>query len=75
MFLKPITMEEVQYSIRKLKYGKASGIDMICNEILKQPHFCVFLKTCFNRGVTHTLWVKSIVNLIPNYLSNVYLPL
>ena len=35
----PITMEEVQYAIQKLKSGKAAGIDRICNEILKQPFF------------------------------------
>ena len=33
----PITIEEVQYAIQKLKSGKAAGIDRICNAILKQP--------------------------------------
>ena len=69
----PITMEEVQYAIHKLKSGKAVGIDRICNEILKQPLFlepvCTFLKTCFNRGVSPTVWVKSINNPIPKDLS------
>ena len=45
-------MEEVQYAIQKLKLGKAAGIDMICNEILKQPNFIepgyALLKICFN---------------------------
>ena len=30
-FNEPITMEDVQYAIRKLKSGKAAGIDMIFN--------------------------------------------
>ena len=35
-----ITMKEVQYAIQKLKSGKATGIDIICNEILmKQSQF------------------------------------
>ena len=42
----PITMENVQYAIHKLKPGKAAGIDRICNEIWKQPFFrtsmCIF---------------------------------
>ena len=29
----PITMEEVQYAIHKLKSVKAAGIDRICNDI------------------------------------------
>ena len=76
----PITMEEVQYAIQKLKSGKAAGIDRICNEILKQPLFlepvCAFLKTCFTRGVAPTLWVKSIINPIPKDLSKcIFTPL
>ena len=76
----PITMEEVQYAIQKLKSGKAAGSDRICNEILKQPPFsepvCAFLKTCFTRGVAPTLWVKSIINPIPEDLSKcIFTPL
>ena len=73
-------MEEVQYAIQKLKSGTPVGIDRIFYEILKQPHFlkpvCAFLKTCFNRGVAPTLWVKSVINPIPNDLSKcIYTPL
>ena len=35
----PITMEEVQYAIQKLKSVKAAGIERICYEIMKQPLF------------------------------------
>ena len=39
----------------KLKSSKAAGIDMICNEILKQPHFlepvCIF-ENMFQQGCT-----------------------
>ena len=70
---KPITMEEVQYAIQKLSSGQTAGIVRICNEILKQPLIlkpvCAFLKTCFNRGVAPTLWVKSIINPILKDLS------
>ena len=49
----PITMEEVQYAIHKLKSGKAAGIDRICNEIVKQPLFrtsmCIF-ENMFQQG-------------------------
>ena len=50
----PITMEEVQYAIQKLKSGKAAGIDRICNLILKQPLFlepvCAFFESMFYQG-------------------------
>ena len=69
----PITMKEVQYAIEKLKSGKAAGVDMISNAILKLSHFlepvCAFLKTCFNIGFAPTLWVKSIINPIPKNMS------
>ena len=76
----PITIEEVKYVIPKLRFGSAADIDGICNEILKQPYFlepvCTFLKTCFNRSVAPTLWVKSIINPIPKYLCKcVFTPL
>ena len=49
----PITMEEVQYVIQKLKSGKAAGIVRICNTILNNPFFrtsmCI-LENMFQQG-------------------------
>ena len=56
----PITMEELQYAIQKLKSGKVAGIDMICNEIVKQPHFfrtsmCIFWKQVSTEVLPHLM--------------------
>ena len=63
-----------------MKTGRAAGIDKLGNEILKQPPLlhliCMFLKTCFDKGIAPAMWAKSIITPIPKDKSKcIYTPL
>ena len=70
---RPISVEEIQLALRKLKTGKAAGPDGIISEFLK--HACKsnafigflvkFLNVLFDRGTYPESWSESIV--IPLY--------
>ena len=63
----PITEDEVREAINKLKCGKASGLDNVCGEFLKQAsHLIVpFLTKLFNKLYDSSLfpsdWCKSVI--------------
>ena len=65
----PIAMYEIENAISRLKLNKASGIDMIPNEILKQKSMIkslhLFISTCFENRTTPSIWNKSIIAPIP----------
>ena len=76
----PIALYEIQNAAKKLKPEKAAGVDMLCNEILKQPQLLqsiyLLLRTCFEKGVAPTIWGKSIITPIPKDKSKcIYTPL
>eukprot|EP00745_Piridium_sociabile_P025182 TRINITY_DN39889_c0_g1_i3.p1 TRINITY_DN39889_c0_g1~~TRINITY_DN39889_c0_g1_i3.p1 ORF type:complete len:246 (-),score=19.19 TRINITY_DN39889_c0_g1_i3:155-892(-) len=68
---KEISEEEINRAITKLKSGKASGIDEISAEMLKNcnneiKHFLVKLfNVIFNKGIYPHMWSKAII--IPIY--------
>lgn len=64
-----ISLEELIRAIRSLKNNKASGIDEIPGEVLKNPKLVKFLLTlfnkCFETGMVPDIWSKTIINPIP----------
>ncbi len=76
----PIALYEIERTIKRLKYDKASGVDTICNEVLKHPPLQhaihVFITTCFESGIAPSMWEKSIITPIPKDKSKcIYTPL
>ena len=53
----PLTLDELELALRKIKTGKAAGIDLVSNEMLKQlsPLAKEKLLTLFNKS-----WIKGI---------------
>ena len=66
---RPISISEVRTAIHKSKQNKASGIDCIPNEVLKNDASVLFLHSlfsvCFETGIVPSLWGKNIINPIP----------
>ena len=65
----PITRDEVKFHMLKLKNNKASGIDNIPNEVLKQPDvmllmYHMFVKF-FEAGLIPSLWLKAVITPVP----------
>ena len=64
-----LTKGDVQMAINKAKFGKATGVENIPNEILKSPKLfdilCDLFKGCFESGKIPSMWLKSIINSIP----------
>ena len=64
---RPISVEEVQFAIRKLKLKKSAGPDGIVGEMLKYacdkitPFFVRFLNALFDKGVFPESWTESII--------------
>ena len=76
----PVSMNEVQLVVSKLKKRKACGLDMIPNEVLKCKSVLTFLhalfKKCFEIGCVPSMWQKSIIKPIPKSSDkDPYLPL
>ena len=65
----PISILEVKRSILLSKTGKAPGIDLIPNEVIKNPRITnLFFKLyafCFENHIVPSLWLKSIIKPIP----------
>ena len=63
----PIAMEEVDYCIRRLKLGKAPGIDRLTPEIFKNCPFvvkemmCKLFNAILNEGVFPADWARGII--------------
>ena len=60
---------EVRRSILLSKKNKTPGVDLIPNEVIKNPKICKVLFTlfnfCFQNHIVLNLWLKSIVKPIP----------
>ena len=75
-----VTDEEVKKSIAKLKTNKATGLDLICNEVLKAKGFksvaCKLIRFCFKHSIVPSIWCKGTISPIPKSgMKNVYNPL
>ena len=64
-----ISIVEVRKAIIDAKRGKASGIDEIPSEVLKNDATILFLHAlynhCFDTGIVPSVWNKCIINPIP----------
>ena len=74
------TFNEIKSFSRKLSNGKAVGIDLIPNEVLKADGIISLLVNLFNQCLRHSLtpsvWKKAIIKPIPKgSTTNPYLPL
>ncbi len=75
-----ILLAEIKKAVDRLKSGKAVGLDVIPNEVLKCPTLlnalCLFFNTCFNSGISPSVWSKSIISPIPkSSMTDKFLPL
>ncbi len=76
----PISFDEIEKIINKLKINKSSGIDQIPNEVLKNhdamlPLYNLFIK-CFVLGIVPTMWLKALILAVPKSASkDPYVPL
>ena len=66
MLNQPISYDEVEHAARKLKKGKACGVDCMPNEVL-QNHDVInialqLFNVCMNHNVLPSIWGKSIIN-------------
>ncbi len=64
----PVSRDEVQKILLKLKNGKSVGVDNLANEILKHKKMLSVLYTlyakCFDSGLIPEMWKISIINPI-----------
>lgn len=64
-----ITIEEVRQAVNKLKDGKATGVDCVQNECLKQDTILnvlwKLLYLCFDKSIVPSIWLKAIISPIP----------
>ncbi len=65
----PLSFNELEYMINKLKKNKSVGIDQIPNEVLKKDDvmlilFQLYVK-CFDSGLVPSLWLKPIITPVP----------
>ena len=76
----PISLAETRTAIKNLKLRKATGVDLIKNEIIKTPGierlvhsmFC----NCFTMGMLPSKWKQGIISPIPKgAMTNIYLPM
>lgn len=75
-----ISFDEVETVINKLKLNKATGIDEIPNEILKNHSIKLALWNLFNKyfdtNMIPSIWLKSVINPIPkSSKKDPYIPL
>lgn len=68
-FNDPLSLSEVRSAIMKAKSGKASGLDCIPIDVLKNESMviclCKLFNHCYDKGVVPSCWSKAIVNPIP----------
>ncbi len=64
-----ILLLELKETIAKLKNGKATGLDQIPNEVIKNdvllPFLCKFFNICFDSGLQPSSWSNSVISPIP----------
>ena len=68
-FCDPITLGEVSQAVLRLKANKASGVDEVPGEVLKNAKVIAYLhqffNVCFELGKIPETWSKGIINPIP----------
>ena len=74
------TIHEIKKACSKLKPGKAIGVDLIPNEVLKraglQEILLCFVNSCFSSHIMPSAWQKAIISPIPKSASkDPYTPL
>ncbi|XP_052256259.1 uncharacterized protein LOC127861632 isoform X1 [Dreissena polymorpha] len=66
---RPFSVFEVKAAIDRAKLNKATGIDQIPNEVLKNDMSVSFLHSlfcvCYETGMVPSMWGKNIINPIP----------
>ena len=74
-----LTYTEVEHAIKKSKDKKAIGIDLIPNELLKNPSVMKlihkFFVVCWNHELVSGAWCKAIIHPIPKTTSRTVDPL
>ena len=75
-----ILLAEIKKAVDRLKCGKAVGLDIIPNEVIKRPILLnalhLFFNTCFDSGLSPSVWSKSIISPIPkSSMTDPYMPL
>ncbi len=65
----PISLQELEAFIRKLRCNKATAIDQIPNEVIKQNDVMIILHSLFNKFFSSTLlpsvWLKAVFKPVP----------
>ncbi len=65
----PISFQELDTFIRKLKYNKATAIDQILNEVIKQDDVMILLHLLLNKFFSSTIppsvWLKAVSTPVP----------
>ena len=71
---KDITLNEVKLVTKSAKFKKAVGIDMIPNEVLKNPNLLNLMhnlfQLCFDSGKIPQPWTQAIIHPIPKSKEN-----
>ncbi len=69
----PISFDEIEKIINKLKINKSSGIGQIPNEVLKNHDVILLLHNlftkCFEFGIVPTIWLKALISPMPKSAS------
>ncbi len=70
----PITMNEIEIIYIKLRLNKATGIDNLPNEVLKNQDVLIMLYTLFSKYfymcLLPSVWLKAVINHIPKGANN-----
>ncbi len=66
---RPLSFDEIEKTVLRLKNKKASGIDCIPNEVLKKHDVMLLLYNLFTKYFEYcilpTIWLKSIISPVP----------
>ena len=66
---RPLSFDELEYMINKIKNNKSTGIDQIPNEVLKKHDVMLILfqlyTKCFDSGLVPSLWLKAVICPVP----------
>ena len=64
-----ITINEVEVAVTKLKNGKATGVDIIPNEVIEKDSVLLWwhrlFQVCFENGLVPSIWRNAIIIPIP----------
>ena len=71
---KPLEIDEVKKAVDKAKFGKASGVDGIPNEVLKSDfivkYLHAFFQMCLDYSIIPSPWTQAIICPIPKSKNN-----